>query len=157
MNPLAPLELKRQNRINYLDVFIPTARNNDGVLVVRRKPDARHPLSVTLLLNSVFTLGQSVPQLDGLVPRSGDNLPIISGKGHAQNIMIMVLKPASRTSSRQVPQAQILVPRSGQGKVSVGGQNDIGDKVSMAVETLVRDTVLLVVASQLPDDQGFVP
>ena len=51
-----------------LNILVPSAGHDDGVLVVRREPDTRNPLSVTLLLDGVLALGQGVPQLDGLVP-----------------------------------------------------------------------------------------
>merc|ERR1712029_412848 len=140
-----------------LDVFVPTARDNDGVLVVRREPDARHPFGVTFFLDSVLALGQGIPQLDGLVPGSGDNLTIVGGESDTQNIVVVILEAASGASSRQIPQAQVLVPGSGQGKVTIGGQNDIGDEVSMTMETLLRNAVLLVIAGQLPNDKRLVP
>jgi len=140
-----------------LDVFVPTARDNDGVLVVRREPDARHPFSVTFFLDSVLALSQGVPQLDGLVPGSGDNLTIVGGESDAQDIVVVVLETASGASSRQIPQAQVLVPGSGQGKVTIGGQNDIGYEMSVTMETLIRNTVLLVITGQLPNDKRLVP
>ena len=149
--------LKNKFERPYLDVFVPTARDNDGVLVVRGEPDARHPFGVTFFLDSVLALGQGVPQLDGLVPGSGDNLTIVGGESDTQNIVVVVLEAASGASSRQIPQAQVLVPGSGQGKVTIGGQNDIGDEVSMTMETLLRNAVLLVIAGQLPNDKRLVP
>ena len=149
--------LKNKFERPYLDVFVPTARDNDGVLVVRREPDARHPFSVTFFLDSVLALSQGVPQLDGLVPGSGDNLTIVGGESDTQNIVVVILEAASGASSRQIPQAQVLVPGSGQGKVTIGGQNDIGDEVSMTMETLLRNAVLLVIAGQLPNDKRLVP
>ena len=149
--------LKNKFERPYLDVFVPTARDNDGVLVVRREPDARHPFGVTFFLDSVLALSQGVPQLDGLVPGSGDNLTIVGGESDTQNIVVVILEAASGASSRQIPQAQVLVPGSGQGKVTIGGQNDIGDEVSMTMETLLRNAVLLVIAGQLPNDKRLVP
>jgi len=75
-----------------LDIFVPAARNDDGVLVVGGEPNARNPFSVTLLLDGVFALSQSIPQLDGLVSGSTDNLPVIGRKSNAQNIVAVISK-----------------------------------------------------------------
>jgi len=50
-----------------LDEFIPTSRDDDGVLNVGGESHAADPLRVTLILNGVLALSQSIPQLDGLV------------------------------------------------------------------------------------------
>lgn len=61
----------------YLDNLIPTGRNDNRVGVVRREPNARHPIGVAFLRNSVLALSEGVPQLDRLVPTARDNLPIV--------------------------------------------------------------------------------
>merc|ERR1739838_1008649 len=129
-----------------LDIFVPAARNNDWVLVVGGEPNARDPFSVSLLLDGVFALSQSIPQLDGLVSRSTDNLPIIGRKSNAQNIVAVVFKTPCGTSSGQIPQSQVLVPRSGQGKVSIRREDNIRNKVSVSMETLLGDSIVLLIA-----------
>jgi hypothetical protein len=57
-----------------LDVPVPPAGDDDGVRVVGREPNAGNPVSVTLLLDGVLALGQGVPELDGLVAGSGNDL-----------------------------------------------------------------------------------
>ncbi len=141
---------------SYLNILVPSAGHDDGVLVVRREPDTRNPLSVTLLLDGVLALGQGVPQLDGLVPGARDNLAIIGRESDAQNIMAVILKAASGASSRQIPQSQVLVPRSGQGKVTVRGQDDVRDEVTMSMETLLGHTIVVLIMVQLPNDETFV-
>merc|ERR1739848_371669 len=129
-----------------LDIFIPAARHNDGVLVVGGEPNARNPFSVTLLLDGVFALSQSIPQLDGLVSGSTDNLPVIGRKSNAQNIVAVIFKTPGGTSSGQIPQSQVLVPRSGQGKVSIRREDNIRNKVSVSMETLLGDSIVLLIA-----------
>ena len=65
--------------------------------------------------------------------------------------------PASGGSGSQVPEPEGVVPRPREGKVSVGGENDVRDEVSVASQALLRVTVLAVLPGQLPDDQGLVP
>ena len=40
-----------------------------------------------MYLDGVLADTQGVPQLDGLVARTGHNLPVISGEGNAENIL----------------------------------------------------------------------
>ena len=94
----------------YLDIFIPSTRDDDGVRVVGREPNAGHPVGVTLLLDGVLALSKGVPQLDGLVAGSRDNLTIVSRESHAHDILSVVLKTAGGLASAQVPEAEGLVP-----------------------------------------------
>lgn len=71
----------------YLDHPVPTARNDDGVLVVGGEADAGHPIGVTFFLDGVFALGKGVPQLDGLVPAARDDLTVVNGESHAEDIL----------------------------------------------------------------------
>lgn len=68
----------------------------------------------------------------------------------------MILETTSRLSGGQVPQAQGLVPGSGQGVVAVRGEHDVADEVRVAVQTLLGYAVVVLVAGQLPDNQGLV-
>jgi hypothetical protein len=68
----------------------------------------------------------------------------------------MVLETASGLSSGQIPQTQGLVPRTGQSVVAIGRQNDIADEMRVAVQTLLGNSVVLLVTGQLPDDQGAI-
>ena len=98
--------------IFYLDVFIPSTRDDDGVRVVGREPNAGHPVGVTLLLDGVLALSKGVPQLDGLVAGSRDNLTIVSGESHAHNILGMIFKTAGGLAGAQIPEAKGLIPRA---------------------------------------------
>merc|ERR1712107_275506 len=50
-----------------------------------------NPVAVTLVLDGVLALGQGVPQLDGPVPAGGHDLPVVSGEGHGQHVLAVVL------------------------------------------------------------------
>ena len=60
-----------------------------------------------------------IQYLDGLVPGSGDNLPVVSREGDGKHILGVVLEPAGGLAAGQVPQPQGLVPGARQGKVTV--------------------------------------
>jgi len=54
--------------------------DDDGVGVVGGESDGGDPILVPILLDGVLALGKGVPQLDGLVPADGDDLPVVSGE-----------------------------------------------------------------------------
>ena len=143
--------------LSYLDVLVPAARDNDGVLVVGGEPHAGHPVTVTLLLDGVLALGKGVPELDGLVPGSRDNLAVVGGEGDAHDILGVVLEAASGLAGGKIPQTQGLVPGAGEREVTVRGQDDVGDEVAVSVETLLGDAVVHVIPGELPDDERLVP
>lgn len=66
MSVVVQLELA-VGQVPDLDGAIPTSRDNDWIDLVGREANARDPVGVSILLNGVLALGQSVPQLDGLV------------------------------------------------------------------------------------------
>lgn len=68
----------------------------------------------------------------------------------------MVLETASRLSGGQIPQAESFVPASRQGVVSVRWQNDVGDEVAVAIETLLRHSIAVSFTQQAPDDESLV-
>ena len=111
---------------------------------------------MTLLLDGVLALGKSVPQLDGLVARSRNNLTIVSAESNAQDVLGVIFKTASGLTGSQVPQAEGLVPGAGESKVSIRRQNDVRDEMSVTLESLLRHTIVLVIASKLPDNEGLV-
>ena len=56
----------------------------------------------------------------------------------------------------QVPETQGLVPRGGEGELAVGRDDNVRNKVVVAVEDALGVAVVGVIARQLPDDDGAV-
>merc|ERR1719468_1245607 len=127
-----------------LDILVPSGRDNDGIGVVRREPDTADPVGVTLITDGVLALGQGVPQLDGLVPAGGHNLPVVGGEGHGQHVLGVVLEPAGGLPGAQVPETEVLVPGAGESKVSIRGEDNIGHEVGVAVESLLGNSILTI-------------
>ena len=73
---------------------------------------------MTLVTDGVLALGEGVPQLDGLVPAGGHDLPVVGGEGHGHDVLGVVLEPAGGLAGAQVPQTEVLVPGSRESKVS---------------------------------------
>jgi hypothetical protein len=61
----------------YLDQLVPAAGHNHGVLGVGAESNARSPLSVALVSDCVLAVTESVPQLDGAVTRTRDDLSVV--------------------------------------------------------------------------------
>ena len=68
--------------IAHLNKLVPTRADNDGVLRVRAESNARNPVGVALLSDSELAVTKSVPELNGTIARSGDNLSVIGGEGY---------------------------------------------------------------------------
>ena len=56
----------------------------------------------------------------------------------------------------QIPQSEGTVPRAGQAELTVRRDDSVGDKVTVSLERLVRNTARRLVLVQLPDDQSLV-
>ena len=80
--------------------------------------------------------------LDSLVPGGGDDLPVVGGECHGENVLGVVLEAAGGLAGGQVPQTEGLVPRAGQGEVTVRGQDHVRDEVTVAVQPLLGDPVV---------------
>jgi len=101
-----------------LDQFIPTSRDNqrlgrealNRVGDVGSKADAADPLRVTVLLDGVLALSQSIPQLDGFVTRARDNLTVVGGESNAEDIFLVTNKLAMANACIDIPKAKSTIP-----------------------------------------------
>lgn len=116
-----------------LDHPVPSGGDDDGVGGVGGEANAGNPLGVTLLGDGVFALSEGVPELDGLVAGGGDDLPVVSGEGHAEDITGVTNKSAGGDSGVQVPKAEGLVPGGGQTELAVGGDGEVLDEVVVTI------------------------
>ena len=113
----------------YLDELVPPRRDDDRVLGVGREPHARNPLSMALIRNGVLAVAERVPELDGPVARSRDDLPVVGREGDRKNIALVADEPPRRGTRRQLPEAERLVPGGRQGVSSVR-RDDLPDPPS---------------------------
>lgn len=111
---------------------------------------------MSLLLDVVLALSEGVPQLDSAVTRSGDDLPVISTEADGENIGGVSDEATGGQSSVQVPETESVIPGRGESELAVGRDNDIGDKVVVSVKDALGVAVRVLVASQLPDNDGLV-
>ena len=78
---------------------------------------------MTLLGDSELAVSQGVPQLDGAIARSGDNLSVIGREGNGENIVGVSNKSAGGGTSGKLPQAESLIPGGRESVGTVGGDD----------------------------------
>lgn len=66
---------------------------------------------MTILGDVEFAFTKSVPQLDGLVAGTGDNLTVIGGEGDGENIVGVADETTGGGTAVQVPETKGLVYR----------------------------------------------
>lgn len=140
----------------YLDELVPASGDDDRVLWVWREAHAGDPLGVALVGDGVLAVTKGVPQLDGAVTRTGDDLAVVGGEGDGEDVVGVSDETAGGLAGGQLPQAQSLVPRRGQSVGTVGGDHTVGDDVRVSVEGAFWVSVGLVATGQVPDDEGLV-
>lgn len=111
---------------------------------------------MALVGDGVLAVAEGVPQLDGAVPRAGDDLAVVGGEGDGEDVVVVADEAAGGLARGELPQAQGLVPGGGQSVGAVGGDDTVGDDVRVAVERALGVAVAGVVARQVPDDQRLV-
>jgi len=95
-----------------LNKFVPSARDDDGVVVAGREFDAAGPEGVVPLGDGELALSEGVPQADGSVPRGRNDLSVVGGESDAEDLFGVALEAASGGSGLEIPQAEVVVPRS---------------------------------------------
>jgi hypothetical protein len=107
----------------YLDELVPTSGDNDGVLRVGREANARDPLGVALVGDGVLAVTEGVPELDGSVTRSGNDLAVVGGEGDGEDVVGVADEAAGGDTSGELPETEGLVPGRGEGVGAVGRDN----------------------------------
>jgi len=120
-----------------LNLLIPTRRHDDGAAGDGREANTADPVGVSLVGQSELALSEGVPELDGLVSGTGDDLTVVSGEGHGQNIGFVSDESSSGGGMLQIPEAESTIPGSRKSKISITAHHDILDKVGVTRETLV--------------------
>lgn len=162
----------------YLDELVPAARDNDGVLGVGAEADARNPFGVALVGDGELAVTEGVPELDGTVARSGNDLSVIGGERDGENVVGVADESSRGRTGSQLPESEGLVPRSREGVGAVRGDDlkdqsvskpcrelpsrafqkqqiqtyAVGDDVGVTVERSLGVSVLRLVAGEVPDN-----
>ena len=106
-----------------LDKLVPASGDDDGVLGVRAEADARSPLGVALVGDGVLAVTEGVPELDGSVTRTGNDLAVVGGEADGEDVVGVADESSSGGTGSKLPETQSLVPRGRQSVGTVGGDN----------------------------------
>lgn len=115
----------------YLNELVPTSGNNDGVLGVRGEANAGNPLGVALVSDGELAVTEGVPELDGAITRTRDDLAVIGGEGHGENVAVVPNEAAGGVAGGEFPEAKGLVPGCGQSVGTIGGNHLYSPNVSL--------------------------
>jgi hypothetical protein len=107
----------------YLDELVPAGGDNDSVLGVGREADTRDPLRVALIGDGELAVTEGVPQLDGAVTGTRDDLTVVGGERDGQDVVGVADEAAGGGAGGKLPQPQGLVPRGRQSVSTVRGDN----------------------------------
>jgi len=144
-------------QVPHLNQLVPAAGDDDRVSRCGGEAHTTHPAGMRIrVLNSILTLPQGIPQLDGLVPRAGHNLPVVNRECNTENILGVSYKAPGCRTCVQIPQSQGSIPRAGERKLSIRRDDHILDKVRVASEAATREAIVSFFSGQVPDDDAFV-
>lgn len=93
------------------------AQQNEGV--------GDRPFGVSLVLDIVLALSQGVPELDGLVARSRNDLSVVCAEADRQDVRCVANKAAGSGASVEIPKTKGVVPRGRQSELSIGGDDNV--------------------------------
>ena len=128
------MKKKHRTKKTYLDELVPAGGDNDGVLGVGAEANAGNPLGVALVGDGVLAVTEGVPQLDGAVTGSGDDLAVVGGERDGEDVAVVADEAAGGGAAGELPQAEGLVPRGGQSVGTVGGDNLYKKKSSISAK-----------------------
>jgi len=138
-----------------LNQLVAATRNNDWVGHVGREADAGDPVRVGLI-DAVLALTDGVPQLDGSVTRTRDDLAVVAGEGDGEDILSVANEAASGDTSVQIPQAKRSVPAGRESKLGIRRQDDILNEVSVALEGALGSAILVLLACESPFNESSI-
>ncbi len=111
---------------------------------------------MTLLGNGELAVTKGVPELDGAITGTRDNLSVVGGERDREDIVGVTNEAAGGGSGGELPEAESLIPGGGKSVSTVGGDNAVGDDVGVAVEGALWVSVGRLITGQVPDDEGLV-
>jgi len=86
-----------------LHKLVPSSRHNHRIGAVGRKSDTADPFGVTRLVDGIFALSEGVPELNGLISRTRNDLSVVGGKSDAKHVLGVADESSSGGSKVKVP------------------------------------------------------
>ena len=111
---------------------------------------------MALVGDGVLAVTEGVPQLDGAVTGTGDDLTVVGGEADGKDVVVVADETAGGLAGGELPEAEGLVPGRGQSVSAVGGDHTVGDDVRVTVEGALGVAVRGLITGKVPDDEGLV-
>jgi hypothetical protein len=112
----------------YLYELIPASADDNGVLGVGAESHAGDPVGVSLVGDGELAVSKSIPQLDGTIARSGDNLTVVSREGYGEDIIGVANEGTGGNTGGELPETEGLVPGTGK-SIGTIGRDHLFDKI----------------------------
>jgi len=147
-----------------LDLLVPAARNEEGRGRSGGESDARHPFVVSSSLGIalgivdqvVLHLAEGIPELDGAVTASRDDLSIVTGESDRQNVLSVADESADAVAISDVPKAESAVPGGGDSALGIGGEDNIRHEVVVASQSSLGLAIVALRSIDAPYNNGLV-
>ena len=78
---------------------------------------------MALVSDGELAVSESVPELDGAVAGTGNDLAVVGGEGDGEDVVGVADEPPGGDTGGELPEAEGLVPRGGEGVGTVGGDD----------------------------------
>jgi len=129
--------------------LVPSATDNERDRLGRRESDARNPHVVALALgivsaDGVLAFSKGVPQTDGSITRTGNDLTVVNGKGYGKDVLLMSNKSSGGLSGSDVPQSKFTVPRGRKSKGTIGRDNNVRDEVGVSPKSASGESIFVI-------------
>ena len=111
---------------------------------------------MAIVLDIILAFSEGIPELNSLVPRTRDNLSVISTETDGEDVRSVAHESTRGQTGVKVPETKCVIPRGRKGELTIGRDDDIRNKVIVSVQDAFWIAVRVLVTSQLPDDDGFV-
>jgi len=138
-----------------LDELIVTAGDDDGVGGVGGETNAADPVAVSLV-DGVLSLGKGVPELDALIAGTRDDLTVVGREGNGEDVLGVAHKAARGGTLVQVPQSDGGIPGGREGELAVGGEHYILNKVVVATQGTLGNSIAELITGKTPLDEGLI-
>lgn len=88
---------------------------------------------MALVGDGELAVTKGIPQLDGTITGTRDDLAVVGREGDGQNVIGVANEAAGGGASGELPEPESLVPRGGQSVSTVGGNNLMTNVPSVTV------------------------
>jgi len=106
-----PSSNQAKNEKTYLADLVTTSRDGKVAVTLGAEADAVDPTVVAVGTAGELALANSVPDLDGLVARGGDDLAVVGGERDREDVTGVANEAAGGLSALDVEKTEGLVPR----------------------------------------------